>query len=59
MQGVLLSALGGKVGEHGALAGLDHEAVAENVGDLAGDRDVMMIGHPEFLDCQIGGAKRT
>jgi len=41
---VLLDTFGRDVGEHSALAGLDHEAVAENVGDFAGDGDGVMIG---------------
>jgi hypothetical protein len=48
-QGVLLGASWREVGEHDALIGLDHEAVAENVGDLAGDGDGMVIGHRKFL----------
>jgi hypothetical protein len=47
--GMLLGAMGCEVGEHRALACLDYEAMAENVGDLACNGDCLMVGHLGFL----------
>jgi hypothetical protein len=56
---MLLGTFGCQVGEHGAPVGLDHEAMAKNVGYFAGNGSGVMIGHLEFLDFQVWVRRRT